>query len=121
MGECKGVVAGNSLWPATVIESLASINFQLGGKELWRKATILSDVVCAIVSKPASECSGNMLYDDTFLREWEGFQTEDFACYQMVPGQEPPLLLLAAEEMDPDQAAELAASNGPKYDRDTFK
>ena len=28
----KGVVAGNSLWPATVIESLASINFQLGDK-----------------------------------------------------------------------------------------
>jgi len=120
--ECKGVVAGNSLWPATIIESLASINFQMGEKELWRKATILSDVVCSIVSKPASECSGNMLYDDTYLREWEGFETADFACYQMVPGKEPPLLLLQAEEMNPDEAAAMAGSNDRKaFDRGSVR
>jgi hypothetical protein len=31
--------------------------------------------------------------DDDYLREWDGFETPDFACYQMVPGVEPPLLL----------------------------
>ena len=86
-------IAGNSLWPATIIESLASINFQMGSKELWRKATVLSDTVCAIVSREPSSCTGNMFIDDDYLREWEGFETPDFACYQMVPGVEPPLLL----------------------------
>jgi citronellol/citronellal dehydrogenase len=91
-------IAGNCLWPATVIESLASINFQLGDKGIWRKATILSDVVCSIVShKDPESCSGNMFFDDDYLREWEGFETPDFACYQMVPGTEPPLLLKMAE------------------------
>lgn len=108
--ECKGVVSGNSLWPATVIESLASINFQLGGKELWRKATILSDCVCSIVSKPQGTVTGNMLYDDTYLRQHEGFETPDFACYQMVPGKEPPLLLMEAEEMMPEDAEKIAAN-----------
>ena len=31
--------------------------------------------------------------DGDYLREWEGFETPDFACYQLVPGVEPPLLL----------------------------
>ena len=31
-------ITGNSLWPATVIESQASKNFELGGREMWRKA-----------------------------------------------------------------------------------
>lgn len=105
--ECRGTVSGNSLWPATVIESLASINFQLGDKELWRKATILSDVVCSIVSKPQGEVTGQMLYDDTYLRDFEGFDTPDFACYQMVPGHEPPLLLMSAEEFDADEMAKM--------------
>jgi citronellol/citronellal dehydrogenase len=90
-------ISGNCLWPATVIESLASINFQLGDKGMWRKATILSDCVCSIVSQNPEACSGNMFFDDDYLREWEGFETPDFACYQMVPGVEPPLLLKMAE------------------------
>ena len=32
-------ITGNSLWPATVIESQASKNFELGGREMWRKAS----------------------------------------------------------------------------------
>ena len=42
-------VTGNSLWPATIIESLASENFELGNKSQWRKATILSDAVMQLV------------------------------------------------------------------------
>ena len=37
-GEGKGVT-GNSLWPATVIESLASVNFKMGAPSTWRKVT----------------------------------------------------------------------------------
>lgn len=28
-------ITGNTLWPATVIESLASINFELGERKTW--------------------------------------------------------------------------------------
>jgi NAD(P)-dependent dehydrogenase (short-subunit alcohol dehydrogenase family) len=38
-------VTGNSLWPATIVESLASENFQLGDRKYWRKASILADCV----------------------------------------------------------------------------
>ena len=99
----KGV-AGNSLWPATVVESLASENFEMGDKarcllvprpsarpparplvrssaspvlfargtssepgplffgfqSMWRKATVLSDVVCHIVSRSPHDCTNNM-------------------------------------------------------------
>ena len=55
-------ITGNSLWPATVIESLASINFKLGETDMWRKATILSDAAVAIICDP--ECNGQMLIDD---------------------------------------------------------
>jgi len=45
--EDPGITA-NSLWPATVVESQASINFELGDTSTWRKATVLADSVVAI-------------------------------------------------------------------------
>ena len=47
-------VTGNSLWPATIVESLASTNFQRGDRKYWRKASILADCVtqlCAHVRR----------------------------------------------------------------------
>ena len=46
-------VSGNhELWPVTMIESQATINYALGGREAWRKAEIVSDATLAIVEKP---------------------------------------------------------------------
>merc|ERR1719192_1776957 len=53
-------ITGNSVWPATVVESLASINFKLGTRKIWRKATVLSDAAMMIISGD-SNFSGNML------------------------------------------------------------
>lgn len=86
-------VAGNCLWPATIIESLASINFQMGDRSLWRKADILADCVCSIVCRQPSECTGNTFIDDDYLREFEGFNDDDFVKYRCDPDCEPPLLL----------------------------
>lgn len=47
-------ITGNSLWPATVIESQASKNFELGGREMWRKAWSLS-------------CIESQVYDMNYL------------------------------------------------------
>ena len=41
-------IAVNSLWPVTIIESQASINAQLGGREMWRTPRILTDALLAI-------------------------------------------------------------------------
>ena len=83
-------ITGNSLWPATVIESLASINFKLGDTDMWRKATILSDAAVAIICDP--ECNGQMLIDDEYLLS-RGLTDADLVRYRYNPEVEPPRLL----------------------------
>ncbi len=82
-------VAVNSLWPVTIIESLASINWQLGTPEMWRKPDILVDCVLRLVQKEPGAVTGRALLDEDFLRE-EG--VTDFSGYACVPGTEPPRL-----------------------------
>ena len=94
-GRGKGVT-GNSLWPATVIESLAAINFKLGDKSQWRKATILADAVVEIC-EAGDDFSGNMLIDDDFLRS-RGWSDADLARYRVDPDVEPPRLLAGDAE-----------------------
>ena len=91
-------VAGNALWPATIVESLASINFNLGDRSMWRKATVLSDCVAAICSTEPRDCTNNMFIDDDYLRQHHGFEKPDFDQYACVPGSDPPLILKSIEE-----------------------
>jgi len=86
----KGVT-GNSVWPATVVESYASINFKLGDEKDWRKATILADAAMSIISEPDT-FTGHMLIDDTYLRT-RGLKDEDFVQYRCDPAVEPPRVL----------------------------
>lgn len=85
--EGKGIT-GHSLWPATVIESQASINFELGDKSQWRKADILSDAVLGLVSAPDSY-TGQQLFDDEYLMGEHGLTAEDMAVYRWDPNVEP--------------------------------
>lgn len=81
--EYKGKnITGNSLWPATVIESQASINFQLGIRSNWRKASILVDCVLGII---ADGTNGEMLFDEDYLLS-KGFTMGDLDKYACVPG-----------------------------------
>lgn len=84
----KGITC-HSLWPATVIESLASKNFQLGDRSMWRKATILSDCVVGLCCDPDNEYTGHMLIDDEYLRSRHGFTDDDFVKYRCDPDVEP--------------------------------
>jgi citronellol/citronellal dehydrogenase len=79
-------IAVNSLWPVTIIESQASINWGMGTPAMWRKADILVDCVLRLVQKPPAELTGQALLDEDFLRK-EG--VSDFAPYACVPGSEP--------------------------------
>jgi citronellol/citronellal dehydrogenase len=80
-------VAVNSLWPVTLIQSQASINWGLGTPEMWRKADILVDCVLRLVQKDPGALTGQVLLDEDFLRA-EG--VTDFSGYACVPGTQPP-------------------------------
>lgn len=79
-------VAVNSLWPVTIIESQASINWGMGSRDQWRKPDILVDCVRRLVCKEPGEITGQALLDEDFLRA-EG--VTDFSGYACVPGSEP--------------------------------
>jgi citronellol/citronellal dehydrogenase len=79
-------VAVNSLWPVTIIESQASINWGLGTREMWRKPDILVDCVLRLVAKDPKEITGQALLDEDFLRS-EGIT--DLGSYSCVPGTSP--------------------------------
>lgn len=85
-------ITGNSLWPATVIESQASINFDLGNRSLWRKSTILADAALAIIADGST--NGRQLIDDEFLKE-KG--VKDMKIYRYDPNVEPPRLLVESK------------------------
>jgi citronellol/citronellal dehydrogenase len=80
-------IAVNSLWPATIIESQASINWGLGTREQWRKPDILVDCVLRLAQKEPGEITGQALLDEDFRRA-EG--VTDFSGYTCVPGSDPP-------------------------------
>jgi citronellol/citronellal dehydrogenase len=80
-------VAVNSLWPVTIIESQASINWKMGEPSMWRKPDILVDCVLRLVQKEPMEITGKALLDEDFLRA-EG--VTDFRGYACVPGTNPP-------------------------------
>jgi len=80
-------VACNALWPATLIESYATINFALGDAKVWRKPDIVADAALRIFAKEPASFTGRALIDEDFLRE-EG--VTDFARYRCDPEHEPP-------------------------------
>lgn len=80
-------VAVNALWPVTIIESQASINWKMGEPRMWRKPDILVDCVVRLVQKEPPEVTGQALLDEDFLRK-EG--VTDFSGYSCVPGTNPP-------------------------------
>merc|ERR1712188_25358 len=86
--EYKGTgVACNALWPATMIESYATINFQMGTPAMWRKGEIIADALLSIVQEDPKSFSGYALIDEDYLRS-KG--VKDFAKYRCDPDTEPP-------------------------------
>ena len=79
-------IACHALWPVTLIESYATINFGLGGPENWRKADILADSTIALVTKEPSLRTGKAWLDEELLA-LEG--VTDFGKYACVPGKTP--------------------------------
>ena len=64
-------IAFNALWPRTGIATAAIRNALAGdeGMRHCRTPDIMADAAYLILNKPAKECTGKFLIDDTFLAE----------------------------------------------------
>lgn len=82
----KDNIAVHALWPRTVIESQATINFGLGDRSRWRTADILADAAYELVRQEPSLRTGRAWLDEDVLRE---AGVTDFTPYSCVPGGEP--------------------------------
>ncbi|MCC6142456.1 MAG: SDR family oxidoreductase [Candidatus Hydrogenedentes bacterium] len=78
-------IRGTALWPKTIIESYATINFGMGDPSIWRKADIIADATFEILQHP-DKSNGKALIDEDFLRE-VGYT--DFDQYLCVDGGQP--------------------------------
>ncbi|MFP6582736.1 MAG: SDR family oxidoreductase [Candidatus Hydrogenedentota bacterium] len=95
-------IHGSALWPHTMIESLATINWGLGDTSTWRKADILADATFEILQHPELS-SGKALLDEHFLR-LVGYT--DFDQYLCEPGGKPQVI------SRPNQRAQQAPVEG---------
>ncbi|KAL2041503.1 hypothetical protein N7G274_005885 [Stereocaulon virgatum] len=99
-------MAVTSLWPATGIESAATVTAVAGeeGKRELRKATVFSDAVLAVIRAPVERVNGLLEIDEDFLRREEG--VSEFGRYSVVEGAEPRRIMprvlprLEVEEQD---------------------
>jgi citronellol/citronellal dehydrogenase len=84
-------IAAFSLWPATMIETAATIRHGLGERSQWRRPAIVADALLALCARPLAGSSGRAWTDEQVLLE-EG--VADLSVYDCVPGSEPPPLSL---------------------------
>jgi citronellol/citronellal dehydrogenase len=85
-------VACNSLWPVTLIESLATINYGVGDRSIWRSPEILRDALIEIVSSEPRRLTGRQLLDEPFLRE-RGWTQERLDAYWLDGPPEDPVYI----------------------------
>ncbi len=90
-------IAFNSLWPRTLIATAAVRNVVGGEAALARarRPAIMADAAHRILTRPASERSGELLLDEDVLRE---AGVEDFSAYSVEPEAELELDLFVSAE-----------------------
>jgi len=76
----KDGIACNSLWPVTLIESLATINYNVGDRSMWRSPEILVDAALEIVTTTPPTLTGREILDEPFLRE-RGYTDDQIDSY----------------------------------------
>jgi citronellol/citronellal dehydrogenase len=80
-------IAVNAVWPKTTIATAAILNL-LGGEAVARRSRhpeMVGDAVHAVITRPASEYTGNLVFDEDVLRE---AGVDDFSRYAVDPEAE---------------------------------
>ena len=101
-------IAANALWPLTIIESQASVNWNLGDPSLWRKPEIMADAVVGMVRHDPAALTGQTLLDEPFLRS---LGVTDFDRYSVVPGSRVPPLREVWDRLRADARSPEGASS----------
>lgn len=70
-------IAGNTLWPRTIIESQASIHWSMGGRSQWRTPEIVCDASLAIFAQEPRTATGREWIDEDALAELAGITNFD--------------------------------------------
>jgi citronellol/citronellal dehydrogenase len=70
-------IAGNTLWPRTIVESQASINWNMADRAQWRTPEILCDASMAIFAHEPHTCTGRQWIDEQALTELAGITDFD--------------------------------------------
>ncbi|HYL77200.1 MAG TPA: SDR family oxidoreductase [Bryobacteraceae bacterium] len=73
----KDNIAGNALWPRTIIESQASINWNMADRSQWRTPEILCDASLAIFAQEPRTSTGRQWIDEEALTELAGITNFD--------------------------------------------
>ena len=82
-------IAANTLWPRTIIESQASINWQMADRSQWRTPEILCDAACAIFAQEPRDATGRQWIDEDCLRELAGVTNFDHYWCEGKPPEKP--------------------------------
>lgn len=82
-------IAGNTLWPRTIIESQASINWGMAGPEQWRTPEIVCDACMAIFAQEPHTATGRQWIDEEALTELAGIANFDAYWVQGRPPARP--------------------------------
>ena len=70
-------IAGNTLWPRTIIETQASINWKMADRSQWRTPEIVCDAALAIFAQEPRACSGRQWIDEEALTQLAGVASFD--------------------------------------------
>jgi len=70
-------IAANTLWPRTMIESQATINWKMGDRSTWRTPEIMCDACMAIFAQEPAAYSGHQLIDEQVLTNLAGMHNFD--------------------------------------------
>ena len=82
-------IAANTLWPRTIIESQASINWQMADRSQWRTPEIMCDAVAAIFGQQPCSYTGNQLIDEEVLSSLAGITNFDHYWCEGKPPEHP--------------------------------
>ncbi len=82
-------IAGNTLWPRTIIESQAAIALQVADRSQWRTPEIVCDAALAILGREPRTCTGRQWIDEQALAELAGITSFDRYWCEGKPPEQP--------------------------------
>ena len=70
-------IAGNTLWPRTIIETQASIGWKMADRSQWRTPEIVCDASLALFAQEPRTCTGHQWIDEDALNTLAGVANFD--------------------------------------------